>query len=191
MLGDSLTAGFGLSRSEALPAKLEERLRADGYAVRVVNAGVAGDTTAAGLARFDWATGDGADAVLIALGGNDLLRGLEPDISRQNLDAMIQKADARGLPVMLAGMRAPRNWGEAHRTAFDRIYADLAAAYGVALHPFLLDGVAGVPTLNQVDGIHPNTDGVAIIARALAASTATFLDQNMLGTTPQPADQQP
>jgi len=175
MLGDSLTSGFGLPKDEALPAALERTLRAQGAPVKVVNAGVAGDTSRGGLARFEWSVGDGADAVLVALGGNDLLRGIDPALTRANLEAILAKAEAADLPVMLAGMRAPANWGEDYRAAFDAIYADLAAAQGEALYPFLLDGVAGQAALNQPDGVHPNAAGVAVIVQGLGPAVAAFI----------------
>ncbi|MEL7030038.1 MAG: arylesterase, partial [Pseudomonadota bacterium] len=175
MLGDSLTSGYGLDREEALPAQLEAALAASGVTAEVVNAGVAGDTTAGGRARFDWATGDDADAVLIALGGNDLLRGLDPAITEENLEAMIVRAQEQDLPVFLAGMRAPTNWGEAYRAAFDGLYPSLAEKHDLAFFPFLLNGVAGSPALNQPDGIHPNPEGVAIIVDGLAPAIADFI----------------
>jgi acyl-CoA thioesterase-1 len=168
MLGDSITAGYGLPAGEALPDKLQAALRANGAKVTIVNAGVSGDTTADALARFDWVLAGEADGVFIALGGNDLLQGVDPEITEENLRAIIGKAKTRGLAVMLAGMRAPGNYGEDFRSAFDAIYPRLAREEGVALYPFLLDGVGGEAGLNQRDGIHPNPQGVAAIVEKLA-----------------------
>lgn len=168
MLGDSITAGYGLPQEDALPAKLEAALHADGYAIDIVNAGVSGDTTAGGRARLDWALGDHPDAVLIALGGNDMLRALDPDAMRANLAAMIEAARAQNVLVMLAGMRAAENLGGNYAARFDAVFPDLAKAYGVPLYPFLLDGVATDPALNQDDGIHPNAKGVGVIIARLA-----------------------
>lgn len=139
-----------------------------GSNVTIVNAGVSGDTAADALARFDWGFAGEADGVLIALGGNDLLKGVDPEVTEENLRAIIVKAKARGLLVLLAGMRAPGNYGDDFRSAFDAIYPRLAREEGVAFYPFLLDGVGGEAALNQRDGIHPNPQGVAVIAGKLA-----------------------
>lgn len=166
-LGDSLTAGFGVRRSEAFPARLDARLRAQGYTARVVNAGLSGDTSAGALARFDFAVPRGTNGLLLAIGANDMLQGLSPVAARNNIEAIIMRAKARGLRVALLGMRAPTNWGVAYRTAFDGIYPALARKHGLALDPFLLDGVALNPALNQADGIHPNPVGADRIATRL------------------------
>ena len=167
-IGDSLTAGFGLAPADALPAVLERRLRAGGLEVRVVNAGVSGDTTAGGRARLDWALPSRVDLVILALGANDMLRGIAPATARGNLDAMLARLAERGIPVLLAGMRAPLNLGTDYARAFDAIYPELAARYGVPLYPFLLEGVAFRAELNLDDGLHPNAAGVARIVDGLA-----------------------
>ena len=166
--GDSLTAGYGLEQGQAFPDRLEAALRARGLAVRLVNAGVSGDTTGGGLRRLEWALDGGIDAVILELGANDALRGLAPRQARQNLAAMIAILQQRGLPVLLAGMRAPPNLGRAYVAAFDAIYPELAQEYGVPLYPFFLEGVALRPHLNLPDGLHPNAAGVErIVANIL------------------------
>ena len=166
-LGDSLTAGLGLDSREAYPALLEARLRAADYAVDVVNAGVSGDTTAGGLRRVDWALDDATRVMIVALGGNDALRGLPVPEMKRNLAGIIERAQARRVTVVLAGMEAPPNMGPAYTAAFRQVYRDLAAQYRVALVPFLLAGVAGDPALNQPDGIHPNAAGARKVADLL------------------------
>ena len=173
--GDSITAGFGLPASDAFPARLEAKLRADGLAVHVMNAGVSGDTTADGLARLDWALADKPDVVILELGANDALRGLDPTAVRANLDKMIGKIRASGAKVLLAGMLAPSNFGEEYQHAFNRIYPELAEMHGVALYPFILDGVALDRQLNQPDGLHPNERGVAIIVEHIAPYVARLI----------------
>ena len=173
--GDSITAGFGLPSNEAFPARLEARLRAQGIAAKVVNAGVAGDTTAGGLARLDWALADKPDVVILELGANDALRGIDPATVRANLEAMISRIQASGAKLLLTGMLAPPNWGEDYRRDFDRIYPELARAHGVALYPFLLDGVAMDARLNQPDGLHPNERGVAVLVDHIAPLVARLI----------------
>jgi acyl-CoA thioesterase I len=170
--GDSLTAGFGLPRNQAFPARLQARLTAAGYHVRIVNAGLSGDTTAGGLARFDFAVPRGADAVLIGLGANDMLQGMSPQAAQRNLDAMILAAKAKRTRVALLGMRAPTNWGADYARSFDGLYPALAKKHSVALDPFLLQGVALDPSLNQSDGIHPNARGADAIAARLVPFVA-------------------
>jgi acyl-CoA thioesterase-1 len=162
-LGDSLTAGLGLPADAAFPAQLQRALTDQGLAVEVVNAGVSGDTAADGLARLDWSVPDDTDAVILELGANDALRGIDPAQARTNLDAILKRLAARNLPVLLAGMRAPPNLGADYTKAFDAIYPDLAAAYGTLLYPFFLDGVAAERSLNQGDGLHPTAAGVDVI----------------------------
>jgi len=174
-LGDSLTAGLGLPAEAAFPARLEARLRAEGIATRIVNAGVSGDTTAGGLARLDWALADKPDCVLLALGSNDALRGIPPAIVRANLDAMIGRIQASGAKILLIGMLAPPNWGAAYERDFDRIYPELAQAHNVPLYPFFLEGVAMDPQLNQPDGIHPNERGVAVLVDRIAPEVARLV----------------
>ena len=170
MLGDSLTAGYGLASRDGLPAKLEAALRERGLEVRVIDAGVSGDTTAGGLARLDWALTDRPHAVVVALGANDALRAIDPTVPRSNLDRLLAALSERGLPVLLAGMLAPRNLGAEYGARFDAIYPELAELHGVLLYPFLLDGVATVPALNQADGLHPNAAGVEVIVQRILPS---------------------
>jgi len=165
VLGDSLTAGLGLDATDSFPSVLQTRLKEQGLDYRVVNAGVSGDTSAGGLRRLEWALGEGDPRILVvALGGNDGLRGLPPPQLEQNLAAIIERAKQRGLSVILAGMEAPPNYGPEYTAAFRKTYQDLARKYEVPLIPFLLQGVAGDPALNQRDGIHPNQRGARIVA---------------------------
>lgn len=163
-LGDSLTAGYGLDASEAYPSIVQQRLKAAGLDTEVVNAGVSGDTSAGGLRRVDWALDGDVRVLVIALGGNDALRGLGVDDLRRNLAAIIDHARRRNVTVVLAGMEAPPNLGASYTSAFRQVYRDLATSYGVALIPFLLEGVAGDAALNQADGIHPNAAGARRVA---------------------------
>jgi acyl-CoA thioesterase-1 len=174
-LGDSLTAGYGLAADEAFPARLEAALKARGHDVVVVNGGVSGDTASDGLARLDWSVAPDADAVIIELGANDALRGVDPAITRQALDDLMASLAKRRLPVLLAGMRAPPNLGREYTTAFDGIYADLADRYGALLYPFFLDGVAAQAKLNQPDGIHPTAAGVDIIVERMLPSVEALI----------------
>ena len=169
-LGDSLTAGLGLETPEAFPARLEAALKAKGLDVRIVNAGVSGDTAAAGLARLDWALSEDVGGLIVELGANDALRGLDPAQTEAALDAILAKAAARRLPVLVAGMQAPPNLGADYAAAFDAIYPRLAKKHGAILYPFFLDGVAAQPSLNQADGIHPNGKGVDIIVERIMPS---------------------
>ncbi|WP_334175711.1 arylesterase [Pseudoxanthobacter sp.] len=166
-LGDSLTAGFGLAPGQGFPARLQAALKARGHDVTVVDAGVSGDTTAGGLARLDWSVGPEADGVIVELGANDALRGQDPARTRDNLDAILTRLAARRLPVLLAGMRAPRNMGADYAARFDALYPELAAARGVALYPFFLAGVAADPALNLPDGLHPTAAGIDIIVAGI------------------------
>jgi acyl-CoA thioesterase-1 len=173
--GDSLTAGLGLSASAAFPAQLQARLKSEGVDVKIVNAGVSGDTTTDGLARLDWALADKPDFVILALGANDALRGIDPKIVRANLDKMIDKIQASGAKILLLGMLAPANWGQQYEHEFDAIYPDLATAHGVPLYPFFLEGVAMNSALNQPDGIHPNERGVAVMVDHIAPLVAKMV----------------
>lgn len=173
--GDSLTAGYGLDHADVFPVRLEQALRARGLAVRVVNAGVSGDTTAGGLARLDWSLTGTPSLVIVQLGGNDALRGVEPAETRQNLDAILAKITARGIKVIVAGMYAPPNMGDAYAAEFNAMYPELAQAHGAALYPFFLEGVAAKQELNQFDGIHPNRRGVDIIVDRFAPLIAQTL----------------
>ncbi len=169
-LGDSLTQGYGLAAGWDFPAQLEDALRARGHDVIVINAGVSGDTSAGGLARLDWSlAGDfdsGPDAAIVEFGGNDALRGLPPQETQSNLDAMLAKLGERNIPVLLAGMKSPRNMGPEYATEFDAVFPRLAEKYDVLFYPFFLDGVVLAPALMQDDGIHANEQGMAeIVAR--------------------------
>ncbi len=176
-LGDSLTAGYGLGKDQGLTAKLEAALKSKGRDVQVVNAGVSGDTTAGGLARLDWSLAETPDAVLVALGANDMLRGLPPQEAERNLDAILARLQERKLPVLLIGMKASANLGLDYAGQFDAIYPRLAKKYGVPLYPFILEGVALKPGLNQEDGLHPNEKGVDEIVRRLLPDVLRLLDK--------------
>ncbi len=175
--GDSLTAGFGLEDKDAFPTKLGSALRARGNNVSVVNAGVSGDTTSAGLARLDWTIPADADAVIVELGANDALRGQDPEKAYAALDHILTKLKAKNVAVLLTGMEAPRNMGPEYVQAFNSIYPRLAKKHGVALYPFFLEGVATEPSLNQTDGIHPNAEGVAVIVERILPSVQGLLKQ--------------
>lgn len=165
--GDSLIHGYGLAPGDTLPERLEEALLAEGWSVEVLNAGNSGDTTASGLARLDWTLGERPDALLLALGANDGLRGLSPTETEANLRAIIEALQEKDVPILLAGMMAPRNLGPDYAAEFDPLYLRLAHDYDLVLTPFLLDGVALVPELNQDDGIHPNAEGVHLLVENL------------------------
>lgn len=167
-LGDSLTAGLGLPANAAFPARLEQALNAKGMAVEITNAGVSGDTASAALARLDWSVPEGTDAVIVELGANDTLRGIDPKVTREALEGIVGRLRQRRIEVLLAGMRAAPNLGPDYGRDFDAIYADLAAQNDLLLYPFFLDGVATDAKLNQRDGLHPTAAGVdAIVARIL------------------------
>jgi acyl-CoA thioesterase I len=176
-LGDSLTAGLGLAPGKAFPDRLEAALRAKGWDVKVINAGVSGDTAADGLARYEWAVPPDADALIIELGANDMLRGLKPEATKATLAAILDKARAAHLPTLLAGMRAAPNLGPEYAGQFSAIYPTLAKAYDVPLYPFFLDGVAGDPKLNQPDGLHPTADGVEVIVQKILPSVEALMKQ--------------
>jgi acyl-CoA thioesterase-1 len=175
IIGDSLSAGYGLPKEAAFPTQLERRLRDKGYDIRVVNSGVSGDTTKGGRARLAWALGDNPDAVLLELGANDALRGLEPEQAYENLKAILTTLQAKRIPVLLAGMRAPPNMGEDYAKAFDDVYTRLDQAFDVVFYPFFLAGVAAIPALNQDDGIHPNAQGVAVVVDNILPSVEQLL----------------
>jgi len=166
-LGDSLTAGLGVAADEAFPARLQARLRAEGYDYRVVNAGVSGDTTAGGLRRVDWALRAHPDVVIVALGANDGLRGQSPQAIRANLEEIVERLQASGARVLLVGMRLPPNYGAEYTKEFEAVFPAVARRAKIALMPFLLDGVAADPRLNQADGIHPTAAGQQMIADRL------------------------
>ena len=172
-LGDSLTAGYGLPVDAAFPARLEKALTAKGVAVEIANAGVSGDTASGGLARLDWSVPEGTDAVIVELGANDMLRGIDPSVTRQALEQIVRRLIDRRIVVLLAGMRAAPNLGPDYGRDFEAIYGDLAARYDLLLYPFFLDGVATEAKLNQGDGLHPTAAGVdAIVARILPKAEA-------------------
>lgn len=173
--GDSLTAGFGLQNSDSFPAQLEKALKARGQDVKVINAGVSGDTAAAGLARLDWALPDDASGVIIELGANDALQGLDPAATKATLEKIITDVKARGLPILLAGMEAPRNLGKDYVEQFRALYADLAARYDLILYPFFLDGVALDDKYLMGDGLHPNAAGVARIVEGILPKVEELL----------------
>lgn len=164
ILGDSLTAGLGLDQSEAYPVRLQEKIDAPPLPFEVSAAGVSGDTSAGGLSRLDWALGDNPRILIVALGGNDALRGLPIAELQRNLSTIIERAQARRIRVILVGMEAPPNFGRDYTVAFHQLYPDLAKHYGIPLVPFLLQDVAGVESLNQRDGIHPTAEGARIVA---------------------------
>jgi acyl-CoA thioesterase-1 len=167
VLGDSLTAGYGLPQNEAFPTRLEAALKTKGHDVRVINAGVSGDTSAGGLSRLDWSLAEKPDLVIVELGANDALRGIDPKSTEANLDAILAKVKQSGAKILLAGMLAPPNYGRDYDEAFKSIYPRLAAKYDVPLYPFFLDGVAADPKLNQADGMHPNAEGVEVVVQRI------------------------
>ena len=176
-LGDSLTAGYGLGPGDGLTDILQERLDSayGADAIIIINAGVSGDTTKGGLARLDWALFDEPDMAIVALGGNDMLRGLEPSDSYENLNAILAELTRQNIPVLLAGMLAPSNMGTAYQAEFDAIYPRLASDYDVVYYPFFLDGVALDPALNQPDGLHPNRAGVEVMVARILPSVQNLI----------------
>ncbi len=175
MFGDSLTAGYGLPSQDSLPAQLENALRNKGLAVRILNGGVSGDTTTGGRQRLSWALFDRPDGVILSLGANDGLRGIRPDITRQNLTAIVEYLQSQKIPVLLMGMVAPPNLGREYESQFNAIYPELATRYGLLFYPFILDGVAMASELNQADGIHPNAEGVAVIVERITPVLMEFV----------------
>ncbi len=174
-LGDSLTAGLGLPAGQSFVDLLQKALRAKGYDVAIENAGVSGDTAADGLARLDWAIPDGADAAIVELGANDMLRGLDPDATEKALGEILARLQARHIPTLLAGMRAAPNLGEEYQKRFDAIYPALAEKYAVILYPFFLDGIAADAKLNQKDGMHPTEAGVEVIVERMLPSVEALI----------------
>lgn len=175
--GDSLMAGYQLAPSESYTAQLEAALMAKGHNVIIANAGVSGDTTSGGLSRIDWSVPDGTDGVILELGANDALRGIAPEQSEKNLDAMLSRLKERGIPVMLAGILAPPNMGGDYAEKFNLIYKRLADKYSVPLYPFFLDGVTTVPGMQLEDGMHPNAKGVAVMAERSLPMVEAFLGE--------------
>ena len=176
VLGDSLSAGLGLSASDAFPAKLQKALRDNGIDIDIVNAGVSGDTASGGRDRLDWSVGEGTEAVILELGANDALRGTDPSLTRAALSDIISQLKARGIVVLLCGMLAPPNYGHDYADRFNAIYPELSKSFGVPLYPFFLDGVAADAKLNQADGIHPTQAGVDIIVKTIMPTVEAFLD---------------
>lgn len=179
-LGTSLTAGYGLAEADAFTGQLEAALRDQGFEVEILNAGVSGDTTAGGLARLDWSLADDPDFAIVELGSNDGLRGINPDSTRENLDAILTRLAAAGIPTLFTGMYAPPNMGDAYEAHFNPLFPELAEQHGVPFYPFFLEGVAGDPSLNLDDGIHPNPEGVSIIVSAILPYVVDLLTQNGL-----------
>jgi len=175
VLGDSLSAGYGLPADAAFPAKLQKALQAKGIATDMINAGVSGDTASGGLERLDWSVPPDTNAVIVELGANDALRGTDPKVPRKALDEILKRLKARNIPVLLAGMLAPPNYGPDYARQFNAIYPDLAEQYGVPLYPFFLDGVAAVANLNQPDGIHPTAAGVDVVVANILPTVEAFL----------------
>lgn len=165
VLGDSLSAGYGLNVQDAFPSKLAVALKAKGHAVELINAGVSGDTATGGLDRFDWSVPADADALILELGANDALRGVAPDVTRAALDKILTKVGERKIPVLIAGMKSPPNMGADYVAKFDAIFPELAKKHNALLYPFFLEGVAADSTLNQRDGMHPTADGVGVIVK--------------------------
>jgi acyl-CoA thioesterase-1 len=175
VLGDSLSAGLGLQASAAFPERLQKALQAKGIAVDMTNAGVSGDTSSGGRDRLDWSVPDGTDAVILELGANDALRGLDPKLTREALSDILTRLKARKIPVLLCGMVAPPNYGSDYAARFNAIYPDLAKSFGVPLYPFFLDGVAADARLNQADGMHPTPEGVDVIVKNIMPSVEALL----------------
>jgi acyl-CoA thioesterase-1 len=175
VLGDSLSAGLGLSGPAAFPARLQKALKDKGIEVEMINAGVSGDTSSGGRDRLDWSVPPGTEAVIVELGANDALRGIDPAVTRAALSDIVSRLKARKIAVMLCGMLAPPNYGEDYAAQFNTIYPDLAKKFDVSLYPFFLDGVAADPKLNQADGIHPTAEGVDIIVRNMLPTVQAFV----------------
>jgi acyl-CoA thioesterase I len=175
VLGDSLSAGLGLPASAAFPTRLQKALKSKGIEVDMINAGVSGDTSSGGRDRLDWSVSDGTEAVILELGANDALRGVDPEVTRSALTEILTKLKARGIAVLLCGMYAPPNYGSDYAARFNAIYPDLAKSFGVPLYPFFLEGVATEAKLNQADGLHPTAEGVDTIVRNILPTVQAFL----------------
>jgi acyl-CoA thioesterase-1 len=175
VLGDSLSAGFGLPASGAFPVRLQKALKAKGIEVDMINAGVSGDTTSGGRDRLDWSVPEGTEAVILELGANDALRGVDPKVTRAALTDILTRLKARGIAVLLCGMLAPPNYGVEYATQFNAIYPELAKTFQVPLYPFFLEGVATAAKLNQADGLHPTAEGVDTIVRNILPGVEAFL----------------
>ena len=174
-LGDSLTAGYGLPQEAAFPVVLERALKARGHNVEIANAGVSGDTSSGGLDRLDWSVPDGTDGVIVELGANDMLRGLDPSVTRKAIDTIVERLKSRNIPVMLAGMYASRNLGPDYVQKFDSLYPDIAKKHDLVLYPFFLDGIVGERSLNLPDGMHPTAKGVEVIVERILPTVESFL----------------
>jgi len=175
VLGDSLSAGLGLSASSAFPARLQKSLAANGIAVEMINAGVSGDTSSGGRDRLDWSVPEGTEAVIVELGANDALRGTDPKVTRAALTDILTRLKSRKIAVLLCGMLAPPNYGSDYSARFNAIYPDLAKSFGVPLYPFFLEGVAADARLNQADGLHPTAEGVDVIVKNILPTVEAFL----------------
>ncbi len=175
VLGDSLSAGFGLSGTAAFPARLQKALQSKGMEVDIINAGVSGDTTSGGRDRLDWSVPKGTEAVILELGANDALRGVDPKVTRSALTDILTRLKARGIAVLLCGMVAPPNYGSDYAARFNAIYPDLAASFGVPLYPFFLEGVAAEARFNQADGLHPTAEGIDVIVKNILPTVEAFL----------------
>jgi acyl-CoA thioesterase I len=175
VLGDSLSAGLGLTGSSAFPEKLQKSLQNKGIPAEIVNAGVSGDTSSGGRDRLDWSVPEGTDAVIVELGANDALRGIDPKVTRAALTDILTQLKARKIAVLLCGMKAPPNYGSDYAASFSAIYPDLAKAFGVPLYPFFLEGVAADTGLNQADGMHPTAEGVDVIVKNILPTVEAFL----------------
>jgi acyl-CoA thioesterase-1 len=173
--GDSLTAGHGLPAQDAFPAKLERALKARGAKIEIENAGVSGDTSSGGLSRLDWSIPEGTDGVILELGANDMLRGIDPAVTKKSLDAILAKLKERKIAVLLCGMRAAPNMGVNYADAFDTLYEELAKKYDVVFYPFFLDGVAAQAKLSLRDGVHPNAAGVDAIVTGILPKAEEFV----------------
>jgi acyl-CoA thioesterase I len=175
VLGDSLSAGLGLSASAAFPAQLQKALKAKGIGVDIINAGVSGDTSSGGRDRLDWSVPAGTEAVIVELGANDALRGIDPMVTRSALSDILARLKARKIAVLLCGMVAPPNYGADYSTRFNAIYPDIAKQFGVPLYPFFLEGVATEARLNQADGLHPTAEGVEVMVRNILPTVEAFV----------------
>jgi len=175
VLGDSLSAGLGLSASAAFPARLQKALQSKGIAVDMINAGVSGDTSSGGRDRLDWSVPEGTEAVIVELGANDALRGVDPKVTRSALADILTRLQARKIAVLLCGMVAPPNYGADYAARFNTIYPDIARQFGVPLYPFFLEGVAAEARLNQADGLHPTAEGIDVIVKNILPTVEAFL----------------
>jgi len=175
VLGDSLSAGYGLPAPAAFPVRLQKALEDKGVKVEMINAGVSGDTTSGGLGRLDWSVPEGTQGVILELGANDALRGTDPKVPREALTEIIKRLQARNIAVLLCGMLAPPNYGADYAEKFNSIYPDLARQFGVPLYPFFLEGVAGNTRLALPDGMHPTAEGVDIVVKNILPSVEAFI----------------